>query len=68
MRPLLCAFSLTENMLACVCVFGRRGDIVRAVVTEGTKQGTYTGRIAIRTSGSFNVTTAHTTVQGINRQ
>ncbi len=44
------------------------GDIVRAVVTEGTKQGTYVGRVAIRTSGSFNVTTTQTTVQGINHR
>jgi hypothetical protein len=43
-------------------------DIVRAVVTEGSKQGTYTGRVAIRTSGSFNITATQTTVQGINHR
>jgi hypothetical protein len=38
---------------------------VRAVVTEGTKVGTYVGRVAVRTTGSFNVTTSSKTVQGI---
>ncbi len=43
----------------------RTGDIVRAIVTAGTKVGTYVGRVAVRTSGSFNVTTKQGTVQGI---
>jgi 5-methylcytosine-specific restriction endonuclease McrA len=43
----------------------RTGDIVRAVVTEGTKVGTYVGRVAVRATGSFNVTTSSGTVQGI---
>lgn len=42
------------------------GDIVQAVVTKGTKQGTYIGKVAIRATGSFNVTTALQTVEGIN--
>ncbi len=42
------------------------GDIVRAVVTAGTKIGVYTGRVAVRTSGSFNIATAHGTIQGIS--
>lgn len=37
------------------------GDIVRAVVPTGKKQGAHTGRVAVRSSGSFNVGT----VQGI---
>jgi 5-methylcytosine-specific restriction endonuclease McrA len=41
------------------------GDLVRAVVTEGMKGGTYVGRAAVRASGSFNVTTAQGTIQGI---
>jgi 5-methylcytosine-specific restriction endonuclease McrA len=41
------------------------GDIVKAVVTSGKKVGTYTGRIAVRATGSFNITTAKGTVQGI---
>lgn len=43
----------------------RTGDIVRAVITEGKKAGTYVGRVAVRTTGSFNVTTSTGTVQGI---
>ena len=31
------------------------GDIVKAVVTSGKKIGTYVGRVAVRTSGSFNI-------------
>jgi len=41
------------------------GDSVRAIVTSGKKVGTYVGRVAVRTTGSFNITTAHGTVQGI---
>lgn len=42
------------------------GDLVRAVVPSGSKAGTYSGRLAVRASGSFNITTAHGTVQGIS--
>jgi 5-methylcytosine-specific restriction endonuclease McrA len=31
------------------------GDIVKAIVTSGKKIGTYVGRVAVRTKGSFNV-------------
>jgi len=41
------------------------GDMVRAVVTRGTKVGTYVGKVAIRSTGSFNIKTARETVQGI---
>ena len=41
------------------------GDIVKAIVTNGKKVGTYTGRVAVRTSGSFNIKTKAATVQGI---
>ncbi|WP_121180988.1 RNA-guided endonuclease IscB [Nocardiopsis sp. Huas11] len=44
------------------------GDLVRAVVPKGKKAGIHTGRVAVRASGSFNITTAHGTVQGINRR
>jgi len=44
------------------------GDLVRAVVTSGTKQGTYMGKVAVRTSGSFNITTRHGTTQGISHR
>lgn len=41
------------------------GDLVRAVVPHGSKGGTYLGRVAVRATGSFNITTAHGTVQGV---
>ena len=44
----------------------RTGDIVRAVVPYGQKTGTYDGKIAVRASGSFNVSTATGVVQGIS--
>jgi 5-methylcytosine-specific restriction endonuclease McrA len=31
------------------------GDIVKAIVTSGKKVGTYIGHVAVRTSGSFNI-------------
>jgi len=47
-------------------VFGfQTGDIVQAVVTSGLKAGTYVGKVAVRTTGSFNITTTTGTVQGI---
>ncbi len=41
------------------------GDHVQAVVPRGRRAGTYTGRVAVRSSGSFNITTKEHTVQGI---
>ena len=43
----------------------RTGDVVKAIVAAGKKAGTYLGRVAVRSSGSFNITTAAGTVQGI---
>ncbi|MEN8215090.1 MAG: RNA-guided endonuclease IscB [Pseudomonadota bacterium] len=42
------------------------GDIVKAVVTKGKKIGTYLGRVAVRASGSFNISTKNGTTQGIS--
>lgn len=44
------------------------GDMVKAVVTAGKKQGVYVGRVAVRASGSFNITTAKQTIQGISHR
>jgi 5-methylcytosine-specific restriction endonuclease McrA len=45
----------------------RTGDMVRAVVpTTSIKAGVYVGRIAIRATGSCNITTASGTIQGIH--
>lgn len=41
------------------------GDIVKAIVPKGIKQGKYFGRVAVRNSGSFNIMTKDKTVQGI---
>ena len=42
------------------------GDIVRAVVPAGKKVGIHRGRVAIRSSGSFNIQTINGVVQGIS--
>ena len=36
------------------------------VVTSGKKIGCYVGKVAVRTTGSFNVTTKDGTMQGLN--
>ena len=41
------------------------GDIVKAIVTSGKKIGEYVGRVAVRTTGSFNIS-ASELVQGIS--
>lgn len=46
----------------------RSGDIVKAVVTTGTKIGAYVGRVAVRSTGSFNISAKGGTVQGINHR
>ena len=43
----------------------RTGDLVRAVVTRGKKAGKYTGKVAVRKSGSFNIKTGTRTEEGI---
>ena len=42
------------------------GDIVKAVVTKGKKIGAYIGRVAVRTSGSFNISTVFGLIQSIS--
>ena len=44
------------------------GDLVRAVVPTGKHRGTHIGRVAVRASGSFNITTPAGTIQGINHR
>jgi len=41
------------------------GDLVRAIVPNGKKQGTHVGRVAVRSVGSFNIKTANGLMQGI---
>jgi hypothetical protein len=44
------------------------GDLVRAVVTSDTKQGTFVGKAAVRTRGVFNITTAQGVVTDIHHR
>ena len=44
------------------------GDRVKAVVAQGKKIGTYVGRVAVRASGSFNIQTAQSLIQGISHR
>jgi len=44
------------------------GDLVKAVVTTGKKIGSYLGRVAVRSSGSFNIQRTGTVVQGISHK
>jgi 5-methylcytosine-specific restriction endonuclease McrA len=44
------------------------GDIVKSIVTAGTKMGKYVGRIAVRSSGSFNISTKLGLIQGISHK
>ena len=44
------------------------GDIVKAEVTKGKKIGSYFGKVAIRASGSFNITTKTGVIQGVSHQ
>ena len=46
----------------------RTDDLVRAEVPSGRKAGVHTGRVAIRTTGSFNVQTPAGTVQGVSHR
>lgn len=41
------------------------GDMVKAEVTKGKKTGSYTGRVAVRATGSFNIQTSTGLVQGV---
>lgn len=60
-------FPRTKSKKAKVVKGFQTGDMVKAVVTSGKKVGTYVGRVAVRLTGSFNVTTKrHGTVEGIS--
>ncbi len=44
------------------------GDIVKATVLKGKKMGTYIGRLAVRSTGNFNISTKSGLVQGISHK
>ncbi|MFZ3473682.1 RNA-guided endonuclease IscB [Streptomyces sp. 4.24] len=49
--------------------FGHQtGDFARAVVPKGKKAGTHTGRIAVRSTGSFDIRTAQGLIQSIGHK
>ena len=41
------------------------GDIVKAIVPRGKNAGTHLGRVLVRASGSFDISTGNARVQGI---
>jgi hypothetical protein len=43
-------------------------QIVKSVVTKGKHTGTHVGRVAVRSSGSFNVRTSVGLVEGIKAE
>ena len=50
-------------------VYGfQTGDIIKAVVPTGKKAGAYIGRVAIRSTGNFNIKTLSSTIQGISHR
>lgn len=44
------------------------GDFVKVVMTTGKRQGTYIGRVVIRSTGSFRVITKTKTIHGISHR
>lgn len=44
------------------------GDMVKAFVPKGLKQGMHQGRVAVRASGSFNIQTKTEVIQGISHK
>ncbi len=44
------------------------GDIVKANVPSGKKQGKHFGKVAVRSNGYFNITTDTQTIQGIGNK
>ncbi|MFB2891850.1 RNA-guided endonuclease IscB [Aerosakkonemataceae cyanobacterium BLCC-F50] len=44
------------------------GDIIKAIVTSGKKVGQYLGQVAVRTSGSFNISIHSQIIQGISHK
>ena len=62
-------FPRTKPKSAKVVKGFQTGDMVKAIVTHGKEQGVYVGRVAVRASGYFNVTTKrHDTIEGIGFQ
>ena len=65
-RPDKYGFPRTSSKSQKIVKDFQMGDIVKAVVLTGKKVGSYVGRVAVRKSGSFDIKTNGTTVQGIS--
>lgn len=61
-------FPRTKSKDSNACFGFKTGDIVKAIVTKGKKIGKYKGRVAVRSSGNFNITTTESTIQGVNHK
>lgn len=60
---------ITKNLMREKQIYGfQTGDLVKAVVLKGKKQGVHIGRVAIRKSGYFDIRTSGGTVQGISHK
>ena len=57
-------FPRTKAKISKIVKGFQTGDIVKAVVTKGK----YLGKVAVRVSGNFNITTNRATIQGINHK
>jgi hypothetical protein len=44
------------------------GDLVMATVPSGKKAGIHVGRVAVRATGSFNIQTGSSVVQGVSHR
>lgn len=44
------------------------GDMVKAIVTKGSKQGVYLGRVVVRSNKSFDIKTKTKTIEGIGHK
>jgi len=50
-------------------VFGfQTGDMVKAIIPKGKKAGTYTGRVSVRRTGSFNIQAPQALIQGVSHR
>ena len=69
-RTRLDAFGFPRGVLTrAKAHFGfQTGDRVQATVPSGKKAGTHVGRVAVRSSGSFNIRTGSGVVQGISHR
>lgn len=65
-RPDKYGFPRTKSKLGRVHFGFQTGDMTKAIVERGKKQGVYIGRVAVRSSGKFDITTRTGIVQGIN--